>query len=314
MKEKITKISKSKFDYLYQQAEKLPPIKMAVVCPHTKEPLQGAIIAAKEGSIEPILIGDAKQITKVAKEIGEKINFRIIDTTEEEASRKAVQMARAGEVGAIIKGSLHTDTLMAEIVNGASGLRTAKRMSHCMVVDVPSYHKLLIISDAALNIQPNLAEKQSIVQNAIDLALALGIKLPKVALISAVETITDRIPNTIECAALCKMAERGQIKGGILDGPLAFDLAVSKEAVLAKKMVSQVAGDPDIIVIPNIETGNVLVKALDDFADALSLGIILGAKVPVIITSRSASAISRAGSCMLAKLSTDFTDLTDCLK
>jgi phosphotransacetylase len=218
-----------------------------------------------------------------------------------EAIGHAMTMARNGEIQAIIKGSMHTDELMAALVKTENGLRTGRRMSHCMVLDIPTHDKLLILTDAALNVNPSLKDKKDIVQNAIDLALALGITKPKVALLSAIETITDNIPNTIECAALCKMAERDQITGGILDGPLAFDLAISMQAKITKKLQSEVAGQPDILVVPSLEVGNILFKALDYFAKSLSLGIILGAKIPVIVTSRSADAASRAGSCMLTK-------------
>jgi len=224
-----------------------------------------------------------------------------------EAINHAITMARNNEVKAISKGSIHTDELMSALVKAENNLRTGRRMSHCMVLDIPAHDKLLILTDAALNVVPNLKDKKDIVQNAIDLARALNVTKPKVALLSAVETISEHLPNTIECAALCKMAERGQITDGILDGPFAFDLAMSMQAKTAKKLQSEVAGQPDILVVPNLEVGNILVKALDFFANSLSLGIILGAKIPVVLTSRSADVASRAGSCMLTKFYVHFS-------
>jgi len=292
----------AKFKTLFETAAKFPPIKMAVICPDSKESLEGMIQAVHEKSITPIVLGNLSNIQKMARTINCDIsNYQCLDMPPLEAIGHAMTMARNGEIQAIIKGSMHTDELMAALVKTENGLRTGRRMSHCMVLDIPTHDKLLILTDAALNVNPSLKDKKDIVQNAIDLALALGITKPKVALLSAIETITDNIPNTIECAALCKMAERDQITGGILDGPLAFDLAISMQAKITKKLQSEVAGQPDILVVPSLEVGNILFKALDYFAKSLSLGIILGAKIPVIVTSRSADAASRAGSCMLTK-------------
>ena len=292
----------TKLKQLFEEAAKFSPIKMAVICPDSKESLEGMIQATNEKSIIPILLGPLTSIKKMAQTIGCDIShYQCLDISPIEAIAHAVTMARNGEIQAIIKGSMHTDELMAAIVKTENGLKTSRRMSHCMVLDIPSHDRLLILTDVALNVVPTLKEKKDIVQNAIDLARALGVAKPKVALLSAVETINEHLPNTIECAALCKMADRGQITGGILDGPLAFDLALSMQAKIAKKLSSEVAGQPDILVVPNLEVGNILVKALDHFANSLSLGIILGAKIPVVVTSRSADAVSRAGSCMLTK-------------
>jgi len=291
-----------KFKRLFDEVAKLPPIQMAVICPDSKESLEGVVQATREKSITPILLGPLTNIQKMAKTIDCDIShYQCLDMSPVEAISRAVTMARNGEIQAIIKGSMHTDELMSTIVKTENCLKTNRRMSHCMVLDIPDHDRLLILTDVALNIVPTLKDKKDIIQNAIDLAIALGIAKPKVALLSAVETITEHLPNTIECAALCKMAERGQITGGILDGPLAFDLALSMQAKIAKKLQSEVAGQPDILLVPNLEVGNILVKALDHFANSLSLGIILGAKIPIIVTSRSADAASRAGSCMLTK-------------
>lgn len=292
----------TKLKHLFEEAAKFIPIKMAVICPDSKESLEGMIQATNEKSITPILLGPLASIQKMAKTIDCDIShYQCLDMSPIEAIARAVTMARNGEIEAIIKGSMHTDELMSAIVKTENGLKTSRRMSHCMVLDIPSHDRLLILTDVALNVIPTLKEKKDIVQNAIDLAQALGIAKPKVALLSAIETISEHLPNTIDCAALCKMADRGQIKGGVLDGPLAFDLAISMQAKVTKKLQSEVAGQPDILVVPNLEVGNILVKALDHFANSLSLGIILGAKIPVIVTSRSADAASRAGSCMLTK-------------
>jgi len=292
----------AKLKELVEKAKKLPPINVAIICPDSIEAVEGAILAAEENSINPIFIGEINNIQKFASELGVNINkYQCLDYPAEIAILHAVKMARTGEVQALMKGSIHTDELMQEIVKKDNGLRTATRMSHCMLTDLPAYKKLFILTDAGLNINPTLQDKIDIVQNAINFAIALDIEHPKVALISAVETVTERIPNTIEYAAICKMAERGQIRGGIIDGPLAFDLAVSERAIKAKKLTSQVAGDFDVLVVPNLEVGNILTKTLDNFANAISLGIIIGAKIPIILTSRSADALSRAGSCMLAK-------------
>lgn len=292
----------NKLQNLMLEAQKLAPIPVAVVCPESRVALEGAILAYQEKSINPVLIGELKNIQAIAKELGADISgFKCVDVADKDAIKETVKLAKTGEIKAIMKGSQHTDELMSAIVSSESGLRTGRRMSHCMVISVAAYKKLFILTDAAVNINPTLKEKKDIVQNAVDLAHSLGIKLPKVALLSAVETVTESMPETLEYPVLCKMAERGQIKGALLDGPLSFDLSVSESSVATKKLVSSVAGDADILVAPNIVVGNVITKALDAFANATSLGLILGAKIPVILTSRAADAKARAGSCMLAK-------------
>lgn len=295
-------IKNTKFAELITKSKNFAPIKIAVIFPDTKEAIEGVAIAAEENYVEPILLGDVSAMKKAAAEIEVDISrYQLIELSLKESIYQGVKMARNGEVDAIMKGSLHTDELMEEIVNKERGLRTDRRMSHCMLIDVPVYKKLFIMTDVALNIYPKLNDMVSIVQNSIDLAKSLGVAIPKVALLSAIETVTDRIPTTLEYAEVCKMVERGQIKGGIVDGPLSFDLAVSMDAAKAKKVQSEVAGDFDVLVMPNLECGNILTKCLDSFAGATSLGVILGAKVPIVLTSRSASGMSRALSCMLAK-------------
>jgi len=291
-----------KLDSLFQKAKNLKPITAAVICPESAVALEGAILAAEQKSIIPILIGEGNKIKKIAQEINKDISgYQLIDVLEADAANQAVKLVQNGLAQLIIKGSLHSDEFMRLIVRREGGMRTDHRMSHCLVYDVPAYKKLFILTDAALNTFPTFAEKKDIVQNAINLAIKLGVAKPKVALLSAVENINLRIPNTTEWAELSKLAAAGAITGGIVEGPLSFDLAISEESVKTKNLKSQVGGDADILVVPNIEVGNVLMKALDYFADALSLGVVLGAKVPLVLTSRSASAVSRAGSCVLAK-------------
>lgn len=291
-----------KLDALFQKAKNLKPIPAAIICPESAVALEGAILAAEQKSIIPVLIGEGAKIKRTAQEIGKDISsYQLIDVPEEEAASQAIKLVQDGSIQLIMKGSLHSDEFMRMLVRRESGMRTDHRMSHCLVYDVPAYKKLFILTDAALNTFPTFAEKKDIIQNAINLALKLGIAKPKVALLSAVENINPRIPTTAECVGLCKLAASGEITGGIVEGPLSFDLAVSEQSVKTKNFKSQVGGDADILVVPNIEVGNILMKALDYFADALSLGIVLGAKVPIVLTSRSGSAAARAGSCMLAK-------------
>jgi phosphate acetyltransferase len=216
------------------------------------------------------------------------------------AAAKAVEIVRAGEAETLMKGSLHTDELMAEVIDKETGLRTERRRSHVFVMDVPTYPKPLAVTDAAINIFPDLEDKRDIVQNAIDMAHALGIEMPKVAIVSAVETVTPKIPSTIDAAALCKMAERGQITGGLLDGPLALDNAISKEAVEIKGIRSEVAGDANILVVPDLEAGNMLAKQLSFLANADAAGVVLGARVPIILTSRADTVRARMASCAIA--------------
>jgi phosphotransacetylase len=268
--------------------------------------LAAAVEAAAKGLIIPILVGPSAKLAGVAKASGIDISkFKIVDTAHSNASAaKAVELIRDGSAQILMKGSLHTDELMSAIVARETGLRTGRRISHAFIMDVPTYHKVLIVTDGAINIAPALEDKVDICQNAIDFAIALGVKQPKVAILAAVETVTSKMPATIDAAALCKMAGRGQIKGGILDGPLAFDNAISKEAAETKGIHSDVAGDPDILLTPDLETGNMLAKQLSFLAKADSAGIVLGARVPVILTSRADSVRSRIASCAVAMLVT----------
>jgi phosphotransacetylase len=254
--------------------------------------------------IAPVLVGPAAKIADVAKasriDLGQT---RIVDVPHSHASAaKAVELVREGEVELLMKGSLHTDELLGAVVARDTGLRTGRRLSHVFIMDVPTYHKVLIVTDGAINIAPTLEDKVDICQNAIDLAVSFGVKEPKVAILAAVETVTSKMPATIDAAALCKMAERGQINGGILDGPLAFDNAISKEAAETKGIRSSVAGDPDILLAPDLEAGNILAKQLSFLANADSAGLVLGARVPIILTSRADSVRSRIASCAVAML------------
>jgi phosphotransacetylase/acyl dehydratase len=284
----------------------LAPLKVAVVHPVDIYSLVGAIEAAKAGVIEAILIGPADKIRKTAQDAHIDLSdYKIVPTLHSHAAAAlAVEMARTGEVEAIMKGKLHTDELMEAIVHKEKGLRTGRRMSHVFVLDVPSYPKPLFLTDAAINIKPTLMEKKDIIQNAIDLFTTVGCGTPKVAILSAVEIVTEKIPSTLDATALCKMAQRGQITGGLVDGPLAFDNAISHEAADIKGIVSDVAGDADILVVPDIESGNMLYKQLRYFSGASGAGIVLGAKVPIILTSRAGDAESRVASSALALLYT----------
>jgi phosphate acetyltransferase len=292
------------FGPLFKAAEDLPPVTCAIVHPCDRDSLLGPIESAKRGFILPLLVGPEAKIRGVAE--AENIDlspYKIVATAHShEAAAKAVEMARAGEVEALMKGSLHTDELLGAVVPSATGLRTARRISHVFVMDVPSYPKLLLITDVAVNIYPKLKEKVDIVQNAIDLAHVLGIKEPKVAILSAVETVNPDIESTLEAAALCKMADRGQITGGLLDGPLAFDNAISFEAAQTKKIRSQVAGQADILLVPDLEAGNMLAKQLCYLAGADAAGIVLGARVPIVLTSRADSVRTRLASTVVMSL------------
>lgn len=254
--------------------------------------------------IEPVLVGPETRIREIASQLRFDItNVELVNTPHSHAAAaQGVALARSGAVGALMKGSLHTDELMAEVIRGDTGLRTARRISHAFVMDVPTYPKPLFITDAAINLFPTLEDKVDIVQNAIDLAHALGLRMPKVAILSAVETITSKIPSTIDAAALCKMAERGQITGALLDGPLALDNAINQEAAAAKCIRSAVAGDADILLVPTLEAGNMLVKELTFLANAEAAGIVLGAQVPIILTSRADSVRARLASCAVVAL------------
>jgi phosphate acetyltransferase len=293
-----------KYEQLLSRCVSLEPVSTAVVHPCELSALAGAIMAAEKGLIKPVLVGPVKKILDTAKsgnlELG---TISIIDTEHShESAKKAVELVREGKAELLMKGSLHTDEIMAAIVSRDGGLRTIRRISHVFIMDIPTYHKVLVITDGAINIAPSLEDKVDICQNAIDLAISLGIKKPKVAILAAVETVTSKMPATIDAAALCKMAERGQIVGGILDGPLAFDNAISREAAVTKGIVSEVAGDPDILLAPDLEAGNILAKQLSFLANADSAGLVLGARVPVILTSRADSVRSRIASCAVAMI------------
>ncbi|KAF0814850.1 Phosphate acetyltransferase [Andreprevotia sp. IGB-42] len=292
------------FAHLRAEAAGLPPVPTAVVHPCDRESLLGALEAAREGLIEPILIGPEAKIRAVAAKEGFDLgNARIVDVPHSHAAAaKGVELCRNGEAGALMKGSLHTDEMMGAAMSSATGLRCGKRVSHVFVMDVPAYGRPLLVTDAAINIAPDLAAKVDITQNAINLAHTLGIPEPKVAILSAVETVYEKMPSTLDAALLCKMADRGQITGGILDGPLAFDNAISMQAAKAKKIVSPVAGQADILVVPDIESGNMLAKQMSYFAGADSAGIVLGARVPIILTSRADDAKARLASCAVMVL------------
>ncbi len=291
--------------WLMDKAHGLAPLRVAVVHPVDNFSFMGAIEAAKAGIIIPVLVGPENKIRAVAEENHVDISgIELVATPHSHAAAETcVAMAAEGKVEALMKGKLSTDELMLPIVDKLKGLRTGRRMSHVFVLNVPRYPKPLFLTDAAININPNLMEKKDIVQNAIDLFHALGMGIPKVAVLSAVEYVTEKIPSTLDATALCKMAERGQITGGILDGPLAFDNAISKEAAEIKGLHSEVAGNADILVAPDIESGNILYKELRYFSGAQGAGIVLGAKVPIILTSRAGDAENRVVSSALALLS-----------
>ncbi|WP_414218591.1 phosphate acetyltransferase [Cupriavidus necator] len=293
-----------KYATLLARCAGLPPIPTAVAHPCDVASLSGALEAAELGLILPILVGPAARIRQVAAEHGLALgDTPIIDTAHSHASAvRAVEAVRAGDAELLMKGSLHTDELLHAVTASASGLRTGRRLSHVFAMDVPSYHKPLFITDAAVNIFPTLNEKADICRNAIDLVRVLGVDRPKVAILSAVETVTDKIPSTIDAAALCTMSRRGQITNGLLDGPLAFDNAISREAAITKGIDSEVAGDPDILLVPDLEAGNMLAKQLTFLAGAEAAGIVLGARVPIILTSRADSVRARIGSCAIAVL------------
>jgi phosphotransacetylase len=266
--------------------------------------LSGAVEAAKRRLIVPLLVGPAAKIKEIAAAARiDLATFEIIEAPHSHGSAaKAVELVREGRAEILMKGSLHTDELLGAVVSREGGLRTGRRMSHVFIMDVPTYHKPLVVTDGAINIAPALEDKADICQNAIDLAISLGVDKPKVAILAAVETVTSKMPATLDAAALCKMAERGQIKGGLLDGPLAFDNAISKEAAQTKGITSPVAGDPDILLAPDLEAGNILAKQLSFLANADSAGMVLGARVPIILTSRADSVRSRIASCAVAVL------------
>jgi phosphate acetyltransferase len=299
-----TKTGTGKYEQLLERCRQLEAVPTAVAYPLEETALAGPLEAATHGLIIPILVGPKAQIEALAKQHGLDLGAtRIVDVpTSHAAAAKAVELVRTGEAELLMKGSLHSDEILGAVVAKETGLRAGRRVSHVFIMDVPTYHKVLVVTDAAINIAPTLEDKVDICQNAIDLARALGVNEPKVAILAAVETVTSKMPATIDAAALCKMADRGQIKGGLLDGPLAFDNAISKEAARIKGIRSEVAGDPDILLCPDLESGNMLAKQLSFLANADSAGLVLGAKVPVILTSRADGVRARIASCGVAML------------
>jgi len=301
------KTGTGKYERLLERCKTLAAIPTAVAHPCEESALAGAVEAAQAGLIEPILVGPAARIEQTAKSANIDLGkLEIVDAEHSlDSAKKAVELVKQGRAEVLMKGSLHSDELLSAIVSRDGGLRTGRRISHVFVMDVPTYHKVLIITDAAINIAPTLEDKVDICQNAIDLVNSLRhdkTEKPKLAILAAVETVNARMPSTIDAAALCKMADRGQIKGGILDGPLAFDNAISKQAAETKGIKSSVAGDPDILLAPDLEAGNMLAKQLTFLANADSAGLVLGAKVPVILTSRADSVRSRIASCAVATM------------
>lgn len=297
-------IRHDKHDALLKKCENLAPVPTAVVYPCDETSLRAAVDAAQVNLIDPVLVGPTAKIKAVAETFGLDIShFKLVDAEfSHDAADVAARLARAGDVEALMKGSLHTDELMSAVVRKENCLRTASRISHVFVMNVPTYPRTLLITDAAINIAPTLEDKVHIAQNAINLARVLGVETPKVAILSAVETVNPKIPSTLEAAVLCKMADRGQITGGVLDGPLAFDNAISAQAAKTKGIVSPVAGEVDILLVPDLEAGNMVAKQLSFLANADAAGIVLGAKVPIILTSRADNLRCRLASCAVAVL------------
>ena len=293
-----------KYQRLLDFCRTLPPTPTAVAHPCDESSLTGAIDAGRLGLIVPILVGPKSRIEAVAKAAGiDLAGVEIVDAPYSDASaERAVELVREGKAEALMKGSLHTDELMAAVVKRDTGLRTKRRVSHCFVMDVPSYEETLIVTDAAINISPTMEDKVDIIQNAIDLAHALQFPEVRVAILSAMETVNPKVPSTVEAGALCKMADRGQITGAILDGPLALDNAISLESVKIKQIHSPVAGRANVLVVPDLEAGNMLAKSLSFLANADAAGIVLGARVPIILTSRADSVMTRLASCAVAVL------------
>ena len=301
------KTGTGKYEKLLERCKSLEAIPTAVAHPCEESALAGAVEAAQAGLIDPILVGPAAKIEQAARDANIDLGkLEIVDAPHSvDSAKRAVELVKQGRAEVLMKGSLHSDELLAAIVSREGGLRTGRRISHVFVMDVPTYHKVLIVTDAAINIAPTLEDKADICQNAIDLVNSLrhdNPEKPKVAILAAVETVTSKMPATIDAAALCKMADRGQIKGALLDGPLAFDNAISKQAAETKGIKSTVAGDPDILLVPDLEAGNILAKQLTFLANADSAGLVLGAKVPVILTSRADSVRARIASCAVATL------------
>jgi phosphate acetyltransferase len=293
-----------KYERLLERAKTLPPVPTAVAHPCDESSLQGAADAARLGIIQPILVGPKARVGAVAEKHRIKISaFDLVDVPHSHAAaEQAVALVREGKAECLMKGSLHTDELMGAVVAREGGLRTARRISHAFVMDVPTYPEVLIVSDAAVNIAPSLKDKIDIVQNAIDLAHALGAKEVRVAILSAMETVNPDVPSTLEAAALCKMADRGQITGAVLDGPLALDNAINLRAAEIKQIRSPVAGRANVLIVPDLEAGNMLAKSLTFMAQADAAGIVLGARVPIILTSRADSVTTRLASCAIASL------------
>ena len=289
---------------LIARATSKPAVRTAIVWPCDEVSLGGAIQAFKDKLIVPVLVGSEAKIRSVAEALQLDLEgIQIVPTDDSRtAAQRGVELARKGEVQMLMKGSLHTDELMGVVVSREGGMRTGRRISHVFALDVPSYHKTLFVTDAAVNIQPDLETKIDILQNAIDMMLTLEIAQPKVAILSAVESVNPAIPSTLDAAALCKMVDRGQITGAIVDGPLAFDNAISSDAARIKKIESPVAGDPDLLMVPNLEAGNILFKELQYLAGALAAGVVVGAKVPIVLTSRADGELARMASCALGVL------------
>jgi len=300
-------VSHEKYQRLIAAAKELPPVTTAVAHPCDESSLRGAVDAAEQGLIRPLLVGPRARIEAVAEQLGIDLGgHQLVEAPHSHAAAaRAVQLVNEGKAEALMKGSLHTDEVLGAVVKRDTGLRTARRLSHCFIIDVPGYDSALVISDAAVNIAPSLEDKVDIVQNAIDLTRALRFPEARVAILSAVETVNPKIPSTVEAAALCKMADRGQITGGILDGPLALDNAISPEAAAIKHIVSDVAGRANVLVVPDLEAGNMLAKSLSFLAGADAAGIVLGARVPIVLTSRADSLLTRLASCAVAVLVAD---------
>lgn len=293
-----------KYERLIARCKELPPTPTAVAHPCDESSLRGALEAAEMGILTPILVGPRGKIESVAQQFNLDISaYTLIDAEHSvAAAAAAVQLVREGKAEMLMKGSLHTDELMGAVVRSSTGLRTGRRISHAFIMDVPSLDRAIIVTDAAINIFPTLEDKKHIIQNAIDLSIALGFPKPKVAILSAMETVNPDVPSTVEAAALCKMADRKQITGGLLDGPLALDNAIDLNAARIKKIDSPVAGMADILIAPDLEAGNMLAKSLTFMADADAAGIVLGARVPIILTSRADSVMTRLASCAIAAL------------
>ena len=293
-----------KFRRLVRAAQAYPPAKTAVAHPCDEVSLESAVVAAKLRLIDPILVGPQARVRDVAARASLDITpFEVVDSAHShDSAAKAVELVRCGRAETLMKGSLHTDEVMGAVVARETGLRTARKISHCFIMDVPGQPQPLVITDAAVMISPTLEDKVDIVQNAIDLVHAMGIKEARVAILSAMETVNPKVPSTVEAAALCKMADRGQITGGLLDGPLALDNAINPEAAELKKIVSPVAGRANVLVVPDLEAGNMLAKSLSFLAGADAAGIVMGARVPIILTSRADALLTRLASCAVALL------------